>query len=77
MPNEVVITNEAIYQIALETKEQVGILVATLPVQQADHEKRIRWLEHAMWKIIGAAGFAGAASGIFGAYLVNYILHKP
>lgn len=55
-----------------ETQVQLAVINAKLDVlieQRTDHEARIRILEQARWKIIGAAGAIGAAAGYLPSYL--------
>lgn len=63
----VVVTLESIYTLALETRSDVAEIKTTviqLVKQDEDHERRIRELEQARWKIAGIGGALGLIAGL-------------
>lgn len=56
----------------VETKlDTIGHGVTELSKDVADHETRIRGLEHTVWRAAGGAGVLGAAAGVIAQYLIR------
>ncbi|MER5916202.1 hypothetical protein ABT124_38805 [Streptomyces sp. NPDC001982] len=58
--------------IQVETKlDTIGQNLTEVGKDVADHESRIRSLEHTMWRASGAAAVLGAAGGVLAQFLMR------
>jgi len=69
-----VITLRDVWSAVVDVKAEVALLSSALPHGSSDHEQRLRTLERKIWIMTGSGTVIGAAAGIFGAYLTNFVL---
>ncbi|MEU1302765.1 hypothetical protein [Streptomyces shenzhenensis] len=56
----------------METKlDTIGQGVTEVAKDVADHESRIRTLEHTVWRAMGGAAVLGTAGGVLAQYLLR------
>lgn len=77
--NGVRVTNKEIYELALDTKRSVDLLVQRDDDADAihkDQEVRIRRLEVLAWKVMGALCLVAFFFSAFGYFIAQAVVHK-